>query len=264
MVKDWKTLKAERDKRFYFGFGWGADLNGFHSSGSPRGADAKDPVTYPFKSWDGKQTISKLTTGKRTWDINADGVANYGLYPDWIEDLRKLAGDEIVDDMGRGAEAYLEMWERAVGVPAYRPVPARNVFTSRGLFKVLLGATPEALLRSAGQPLKRGPFVWRWSVQKRLGRGGNVYAVLGDDGVSRLIVSTSREHRAAGVNVGDRALRIPGARVTGTGTVIRTTKRATYVFGLRKGRVRFVGVATRSLGRSPDRLRADLRRTGLL
>ena len=50
-----------------------------------------------------------------TFDINTDGVANYGLYPDWIEDLRHLAGDEIVNDMGRGAEAYLEMWERAAG-----------------------------------------------------------------------------------------------------------------------------------------------------
>ena len=89
-------------------------------------------------------------------------MANYGLYPDWVEDLRKLAGNEIVNDMGRGSEAYLEMWERAVGVPAYRPVPARSVFTSHGLFKVLLGASAEALLRSAGQPAKRGPFAWRW------------------------------------------------------------------------------------------------------
>ena len=27
------------------------------------------------------------------------------------------AGDEIVNDMARGAEAYLQMWERAEGVP---------------------------------------------------------------------------------------------------------------------------------------------------
>src|SRR3954452_1950709 len=192
MVKDWKTLKAERDPRYYFGFGWGADLNGFHSSGAPRGADAPNPVTYPFKSWDGKQTISKLTTGKRTWDINTDGVANYGLYPDWVEDLRHLAGDQIAQDMGRGAEAYLEMWERAAGVPAYRRVPARSVFTARGLYRVRLGLNAEALLRSAGQPAKRGAFAWRWGVQKRLGRGGNVWAMLGPAGTSQLVVSTGR------------------------------------------------------------------------
>ena len=262
MVKDWKTLKAERDPRYYFGFGWGADLNGFHSSGSPRGADAPNPVTYPFKSWDGKQTISKLTTGKRSWDINTDGVANYGLYPDWVEDLRHLGGDEIVKDMGRGAEAYLEMWERAVGVPAYRPVPARSVFTAGGLYRVRLGLSAEALLRSAGQPAKRGPFVWRWGVQKRLGRGGNVRAVLNAAGTSELVVSTGREHRALGVNVGDRSVRIPGARVTGKAVVYRTTRKATYVFGLRRGRVRFVGVAPRSVGVS--QLRKDLKRTGLI
>src|SRR3954454_13661931 len=219
MVKDWKTLKAESDPRYYFGFGSGADLNRLHPSGAPRGADAPNPVTYPFKSWDGKQTISKLTTGKRTWDINTDGVANYGLYPDWVEDLRHLAGNQMVTDMGRGAEAYLEMWERAAGVPAYRRVPARSVFTARGLYRVRLGLSAEALLRSAGQPAKRGAFAWRWGVQKRLGRSGNVWAVLGADGISRLVVSTGREHPALGIHVGDRAVRIPGARATGTGIV---------------------------------------------
>ncbi len=261
MVEDWKTLKPMRDKRFYFGFGWGADLNGFHSSGGPRGANAANPVTYPFKSWDGKQTISKLTTGKRTWDINADGVAHYGLYPDWVEDVRKLAGDEIVNDLGRGAEAYLEMWERASGVPAYRPVPARSVFTGSGLFKVRLGATAEALLRSAGQPIKRGPFVWRWSVQKRLNRGGNVYAVLDNAGVSKLVLSTSEEHRAGGINVADRATRVRGAKRVASGVFVRRTARAAYVYGVRKGRVRYVGVTTRAT--SSQQLRAYLRQTPL-
>ena len=129
MVEDYNTLKAQRDKRFYFGFGWGADMNGFHHLGGPRGPEAPTPVTYPFTSWDGKQTISKAVTGERTWDINVDGVDHYGLFPDWVEDLRKLAGDKIVKDLGRGAEAYIEMWERAVGVPMYRPVSSRSMFT---------------------------------------------------------------------------------------------------------------------------------------
>ena len=257
MVEDWKTLKPMRDKRFYFGFGWGADLNGFHSSGGPRDAGGASPVTYPFKSWDGKQTISKLTTGRRTWDINTDGVAHYGLYPDWVEDVRKLAGDEIVNDLGRGAEAYLEMWERAVGVPSYRPVPARSVFTGAGLYRVRLGAAAEALLRSAGQPIKRGPFVWRWSVQKRLNRGGNVYAVLGDDGLTKLVLTTSREHPATGVHVGDRAARVRGARRAAANLLVRRTAKAAYVFGIREGRVKFVGVTARSA--TTRQLRAYLR-----
>jgi hypothetical protein len=40
-------------------------------------------------------------------------VAHYGLYPDWIEDIRKVGGQQVVDDMANGAEAYLEMWARA-------------------------------------------------------------------------------------------------------------------------------------------------------
>jgi hypothetical protein len=35
------------------------------------------------------------------------------LFLDWIEDLKHVAGPEIVDDLSHGAEAYLEMWERA-------------------------------------------------------------------------------------------------------------------------------------------------------
>ena len=48
---------------------------------------------------DGRQTVQQATTGQRTWDFNKDGVAQYGLYPDWIEDLRKIAGDGIVEDL---------------------------------------------------------------------------------------------------------------------------------------------------------------------
>jgi hypothetical protein len=58
-------------------------------------------------------TLNRLTTGQRTWDVNVDGVANYGLVPDWIEDMRILGGQAIVDDMNRGAEQYLRTWEGA-------------------------------------------------------------------------------------------------------------------------------------------------------
>ena len=52
-------------------------------------------------------------SGTRVYDVNTDGVDHYGLYPDWIEDLRKVAGNQIVDDMANGAEAYLQLWARA-------------------------------------------------------------------------------------------------------------------------------------------------------
>lgn len=256
-VEEWTALKAQRDKRFYFGFGYGADMNGFHHLGGPRGADAENPVVYPFKSWDGKQTISKQTTGERTWDINVDGVAQYGQFPDWVEDLRKLGGDQIVKDMGRGAESYLQMWERALGVPVTRPVSSRSMFTREGLFRVKLGVSNEALLRSAGQPEGRGAFVWRYGIQKRPIRNGKVYAVIGRNGRANLIASTGLEHSADHVNVGDAHGAIDGARRAGKGLLTKSAGGGrSFVYGVEKGKVTFTGVTSLK----GKKLRAAVRR----
>ncbi len=67
-------------------------------------------MTYPFKSVDGGSTIDRQTTGQRTWDYNTDGAAHSGLIPDWIEDIRLVAGQDVVDDLFRGAESYLDTW----------------------------------------------------------------------------------------------------------------------------------------------------------
>ncbi len=158
-VEEWKATKAQRDPRFYCGIGWGADMNGFAHQGDPRGG--ANPVTYPFKSFDGKQTIDKQRSGQRVYDINVDGVAHYGLLPDWVEDARHIAGDDIVSDLGRGAESYLQMWERAEGVPPTRCQGPRGRVTRRGLGRVRLGASSGSLLRRAGQPRTRGR-AWTW------------------------------------------------------------------------------------------------------
>ena len=46
-------------------------------------------ITYPFKSYDGKVTFDRQRTGERTFDYSNEGVAHYGLYADWFEDLRR-------------------------------------------------------------------------------------------------------------------------------------------------------------------------------
>ena len=153
-VEKWEQHLAWADPRYYFGFGYGADINGLGAQGSARGADAPDQVTYPFEGLGGV-TIDKQVSGQRTYDINVDGVAHYGLYPDWIEDLRKLGGDAIAEDMARGAEAYLQMWERAEGVTndACRDPEVAKLDTEvRG---VAVGSTAEEVLRAAGQPHSR-------------------------------------------------------------------------------------------------------------
>lgn len=87
-VEKWRKHLGWADPRYYFGFGFGADINGLGAQGSPRGADAAHQVTYPFKGLGGV-TIGRQVSGRRTYDVNVDGVAHYGLYPDWVEDLRK-------------------------------------------------------------------------------------------------------------------------------------------------------------------------------
>ena len=110
----WQQARSTRDPDFFFGVGYGSDNNGLGAQPGPRIGNAANPVVYPYTTFDGGTVMDKQHSGTRVYDINVDGVAHYGLFPDYIEDLRKIAGDQIVDDMANGAEAYLQMWERAL------------------------------------------------------------------------------------------------------------------------------------------------------
>ena len=153
-VGKWKKHQTWADGRYYFGFGFGADINGLGAQGSPRGANAANKATYPFKGIGGV-TINKQVSGERVYDVNTDGVAHYGLYPDWIEDLRKLAGQDIVDDMARGPEAYLQMWERAEGVANDGCRDVRALKRDSVIKGNAKGSTVRSVLEKAGQPHAR-------------------------------------------------------------------------------------------------------------
>jgi hypothetical protein len=164
-VGKWRRHLGWADKRYYFGFGFGADINGLGAQGDPRGANVANKVRYPFRGLGGV-TVKRQTAGQRVFDINRDGVAQYGLYPDWVEDLRKVAGKQgsaIVDDMSRGAEAYLQMWERAEGV---RPDSCRNPGLRKPVSKVKRlvrrGMTTRAVMRAVGQPYQRLGLQYRF------------------------------------------------------------------------------------------------------
>ncbi|CAL9354183.1 hypothetical protein SUDANB176_00537 [Streptomyces sp. enrichment culture] len=108
-VAEARRTEALRDEHGV-GYGYGTDMNGVGGWPAPRGADAPNPVTYPFRSVDGGSVVDRQTTGERTWDLNTDGAAHYGLVPDWIEDIRRVGGQDVVDDLFRGAESYLDTW----------------------------------------------------------------------------------------------------------------------------------------------------------
>ncbi len=145
-VGEYKRLKKLRDPRYAWGFGFGSDSNGVAKQPTAR---AEANVKYPFRSYDGGQVVSQMTTGRRTWDYNRDGVANYGLYLDWLQELRQRLGGRFVRDMLRGPEAYLQMWERAYGVPR-RPRMSR----------IRVGMPVRTLLTRVGQPRLRRARVW--------------------------------------------------------------------------------------------------------
>jgi len=145
-VNIYRQDKAQRSSRYAFGFGYGSDMNGLAQQA---GADASDQIHYPFRSFDGRVTFTREVWGQRTFDLNTDGLANYGMYADWLQALSQAGGPAFMADMMNGAEAYLEMWERAYGVPAER------CLTRAQARRIRRGQTWIRVLNSAGQPLSR-------------------------------------------------------------------------------------------------------------
>jgi hypothetical protein len=177
-VKAWKELKKWHDPRYYFGLGFSTDMNGFAHQGGPRPDDAKSsPVVYPYRSFDGAVTLDKQKSGEKVFDVNVDGTAHYGLYPDRMEDIRRFGGQEVYDDLVRSAENYLQMWERAQGVPAPDCRSARRRFTRRGLSGLRIGLDPEQTLLRAGQPQKRPGRVWTYCAKGTGKRAGEIKVV---------------------------------------------------------------------------------------
>jgi microsomal dipeptidase-like Zn-dependent dipeptidase len=112
-LDDAPALAAKVDGLGRYGFrgvGLGSDTGGFNSLPGP----ASSRLTYPFRSYDGRVTFGRQRTGTRVFDINADGVAHYGLLPDLLAGVQRSAGGKrAMSLLFHSAEAYLRTWERA-------------------------------------------------------------------------------------------------------------------------------------------------------
>jgi len=194
-IEEWRQLRAVADPRYRFGIGFGADANGFHSQPPARGAGKPSAVAYPFKSLDGSITFDRQVSGQRVYDVNVDGVAHYGLYPDWMEQLRLLAGQPIATDLMSGAEAYLQTWERAVGVPPTRCLATPRRLARNGFGALRLGRSPEQILLAAGQPRRRTGSAFSWCSAKApdAQRGG--IAVVFDARGKAAVIATALRRR---------------------------------------------------------------------
>jgi hypothetical protein len=231
-LSTWRSDKAQDGSRYHFGFGYGSDMNGLASQPGPNPAYA---ITYPFHSYLGHVTFGREVWGRRSFDLNRDGLANYGLYADWLRELQVVGGAPIMHDMFQGAEAYLEMWERAFGVPATRCLATVRLGTGHGFPR--LGQTATQALYAGGQPLARVGRAFRYCDGRRI--------VFDRRGRVALIASSGRRDSAGGVHPGQHFLALSGSR--------------RFVHGTRHGQISWVGFTT-ARGAA---LRADLRQAGL-
>jgi hypothetical protein len=264
-VATWKADKAQADPKYHFGFGWGSDMNGLADQPGP---SAGTPITYPFASYDGKVTFTREVWGDRTFDLNTDGLANYGMYADWLHDLQLVGGNQMMADMFQGAEAYLETWERADGVPATSCLSSRARFGAAGLGgKLRLGDTAQSALFRAGQPSSRPGRSFRYCVSGGSGSGARTASVFNAAGKVALVASTARGDTANGIGAGATIARLRkrGAtrRSSGVWEGRKLAHGARYVYGVRGGRVRSVAVAGSGQLRKVSTLRSDLSAAGV-
>jgi hypothetical protein len=275
-IRQWQIDRADLRHSYLFGFGYGSDMNGLSVQDQPTdGRDGGKSIAYPFTSFYGHVSFDREQWGNRVFDLNKDGIANDGMFADWLQALRVNAdaqkpgqGNAIMADMFHGAEAYLETWERALGVPATRCLPARETFTAAGLRRaVTLGDTPAQLLLRSGQPSSRSGWSYRYCVgSATLGRE-SVAAVFGSgyDQVG-LVTSTSRGASAGGIAVGysqkwltGRAREVAGDLWEGP----RLASGARFIYGTRSGQIRYLAVASSTEVKRTSQLRKDLSVAGV-
>ena len=88
---------------------FGTDTNSLVKLPRPRG---RNSITY-------SSAFPKSRTGSREWDYNTEGVAHYGMFADFIQDVRTapanrgISGAALVDDhLFRSADYFWRMWQR--------------------------------------------------------------------------------------------------------------------------------------------------------
>ena len=148
-VEKWRTHVGWADPRYYWGIGYGADMNGLGAQGDPRGADVAEPGRPTRSPASAASPSSKQRAGERVYDINVDGVAQYGLYPDWIEDLGQVAdsaaGRRRRQDPGRhGPRRRGLPADVGAGRAASRPTPAATRACARRVARGAVAGPPRA------------------------------------------------------------------------------------------------------------------------
>lgn len=88
----------------------GTDVNGFYALPGPPTAAQQIDYRAPF---------TRCTMGTKTWDFNVDGVAHYGLMPDYLESCKKVGmTTQEQTAFYSAAERFAQMWEKCTSSAA--------------------------------------------------------------------------------------------------------------------------------------------------
>jgi len=160
--------------------------------------------------------------------------------------------------MNRGAEAYLQMWERTYGI---REVDCSQWgdedFQPKGLGTELqLNKKPKRTLRTAGQPVLR-ETTWRWCA----GGGGResedaVLAAFGNRNKMEIALSNLPQHEIDGVAPGasKRELRGVATKISDSVWISRTGGRRAYVWLVSNGTVSHTGAVSQTAAQKLNKL----------
>jgi microsomal dipeptidase-like Zn-dependent dipeptidase len=114
-LAEWRANRTASGAGVLTSYGVGSDVDGLGDQPPARLSAVQKPLVYPFTAVNGA-TFGRQVYGQRTWDVNKDGVAQYGMYADWLTDVLDQAGSdraELKREFMTGAEAYVRMWEAA-------------------------------------------------------------------------------------------------------------------------------------------------------
>lgn len=86
---------------------FGTDLNGLEKGPPPAGKGCAKSLY--------NAAYVQSETGNKTWNYCTEGVAHYGMLPDFVRDLTaKPHGNELNAGLMQNAETFAQMWEKAL------------------------------------------------------------------------------------------------------------------------------------------------------
>ena len=246
-IKTWRATKAQRDPQLLLRVRLRLGPERPVLAAATRATGRIQSSTRSSHST-GSVTFERQRSGERVFDITKDGVAHYGLFPDWWEDIRRVGGEAAVERHGARGGGLPESWERVNGI-GFGCKSESLRFTRRGLGRLHLRDSAARLLRRGGQPKVRGNSAWSWCVRGKQNRGKRVAAALTSAGKVALVGRNANVPK-----------KVPaGAHRIGNGLFVRGAgPKARFVYRVRGGRVRSMAVATRAASKNRTVLRRYL------